>query len=961
MEVNETTLINYIKKNYKKVIFNPLKLNNENKSTALGFIISNNKLVLGFINKSGELCKMINPIDLSNLSNEKFIEIVKRIPLINGYDKKDKENLLLLLENVENISKNKNKKVLEQLNDIISKKEESRLGYNIIINDLKKDKKESDNNFILTKQKYESSLDMIKNNYNKELEEYKNKIINLENVQNECTNRLINDKEYILEGIKNYKEETNNYINNVIEDATKMIGQNNGKNKKIDVIDLTNMYSKLLFEKKDIETKLNILLEKEKEKEKVDDESENKLIESEKKIEKLNLVINEIKSELNQVKENLSKTEIENKINQIFTEECVKKLLEEKEDIIIKIKNYNKEWLNWVNEFYEPSLMDAVKNKMRKELGDILDNFKKIYLRKDKYIENLDIENNEKDKLNRQLKENMSKIKEEIKNTIQEQIMELNKKINLNKERSINIKMKNINENESNNVRNELLKIKELLLIQNINMFYKLGNDEKENCKMLYNKFSTMNNTFYRKKEIIKILDSIIFSNDKDKYFNKLNELIRDKIKKQYNEVRNNINKHIDFLNLDILIDDVTDLTPEICEQLKNNLMYWNANEKLFKIYDDILNDIYDDLSNNIKIILINNKSIEINNNILNISRNMNEKVKIECELNKKIYKNFDEIIDLNINEKEINSVINKLEEGYSSIIINYGIQETNVIFDNLKCNYKVKYIFEQYVKTFLPKSGKINGNIINLVNNVPQLNKFSIDERDEFSKNLELNLRSIKNKDMKTLFDYINVYRKSKKRINKIPEQLNSSRSNLYIVLECIFENGVVSYLTICLLTLKESPIEIYNTITTKSKGKFETNKNCISSEYIEYENYFGQLLKEGFYINETINHLLWFLNNKKDIKSKINIQEISVINPLSEVNYNKDNYYINPLNEENSIDQDNNCLTIPIFKFLETISVSKQTEYKSIKYICILEINKDNNCNKTIETLEFSNKINI
>ena len=63
-------LVDYIKKNYPKVIFTPFKFK---QTRALAFIISDNKLVIGYINSSGYLCKLINPIDLENLTNEDTI------------------------------------------------------------------------------------------------------------------------------------------------------------------------------------------------------------------------------------------------------------------------------------------------------------------------------------------------------------------------------------------------------------------------------------------------------------------------------------------------------------------------------------------------------------------------------------------------------------------------------------------------------------------------------------------------------------------------------------------------------------------------------------------------------------------------------------------------------------------------------------------------------------------------
>jgi hypothetical protein len=941
--MDEATLIDYIKKKYRKVIFNPIKLRDVTKgeeTTALGFIISDNKLVLGFVNKYGELCKLIDPVDLSKLSHEKFIEIVKRIPTVNGFDS---NKLLMLLESTEHVSKTDNKKVLDELNDLISKKNEEISNYNIILN-------ENNKKFLLTKKEYTDSLETIKDNYNKELMSYKQKIQELKDVQNECTNRLINDKEYILQGIKNYKEETNKYINDIIE--------NKGKQ----VIDLTNMYKKLLSEKTEIEKNLNILLEKEKENLNSNGDIEALAV-SEKKVEELNTVINEIKSELNDVKESLSKSEIENKVNQKFTEDCLKKLLEEKDQIIDKIKSYNKEWLNWVNEHFDASLIKSVKDKMKIELSSILDNFKKIVVRKNEYIQSLKISVIEKDNLNKQLKSNISDIKDEINNSIQQQIIELNKKIDKTKEQVKLVDTDKI-DLEQNSLKNELVKVKDLLSTQNVIQKINIKDLSPINCKSLYNKFSIMNNSFYRKKEIIKILDTIIISSN----FNlaNLSYDIKNNIKEKYINIRDNINKHIDFLNLGV-ISSIKELTPEVCEQLTNNLIYWNANEDVFKKQDEILLNIYSDLTNNIPIFVINNKNYKINNNILSIITSKNNII-YGCESNTKTYPQigeFDSIMDLNYlseNKTQFESITNQLKNGYSTVIINYGIELEGIklMLNTLDCNFKIKYMFEQYIKAFSPKSGKINGNIINLINNVPQLNSFSLDETNLFNFEKKTLLKS---NDIIELIEYTNSYRKTHKRINKTPNNQESFRSNLYIVLECKFSNEIVSYLSLCLLSLKESPIDIYNTVITKSSSKIEANIKLSSSELLkcikpEYSDYnISDILKESFYINESINHLVWFLNNRKGVSSNVKFQEISIINPFD--NYDSNKFYVDPKDEENTVDSYNNCLTVPIFKFLDILSNKKSAEFKPTKFICLLSINKDLTCNQTIETLEFADKI--
>ena len=63
--MDSTSIIDYIKQTYPKVVFTPFKFQ---QSRALAFIISDNNLVIGFVNSNGTLCKLIEPVDLNILS-----------------------------------------------------------------------------------------------------------------------------------------------------------------------------------------------------------------------------------------------------------------------------------------------------------------------------------------------------------------------------------------------------------------------------------------------------------------------------------------------------------------------------------------------------------------------------------------------------------------------------------------------------------------------------------------------------------------------------------------------------------------------------------------------------------------------------------------------------------------------------------------------------------------------------
>ena len=113
---NNSNIIEYIKKNYPKIIVSPFKFSS---SKALGFIVSNNKLVIGFINADGSIGKLIDPIDLTEIKNQKIDDILEKIPIVEGFNKTDKDNLLYFFKTADDavVSKKINEKVVKDLEE----------------------------------------------------------------------------------------------------------------------------------------------------------------------------------------------------------------------------------------------------------------------------------------------------------------------------------------------------------------------------------------------------------------------------------------------------------------------------------------------------------------------------------------------------------------------------------------------------------------------------------------------------------------------------------------------------------------------------------------------------------------------------------------------------------------------------------------------------------------------------
>jgi hypothetical protein len=200
-----------------------------------------------------------------------------------------------------------------------------------------------------------------------------------------------------------------------------------------------------------------------------------------------------------------------------------------------------------------------------------------------------------------------------------------------------------------------------------------------------------------------------------------------------------------------------------------------------------------------------------------------------------------------------------------------------------------------------------------------------------------------------------IENYRISKNRIKKTPNKKVSNRSNLFIVFEILFEDGKIGFLTISELADPDTPKEIYNLFIESNEININSlNINTID-KYTKQDlrkdytsDYIYNLFKESFYINETFNHFIYFLNKKNYNKIKITKQ--------IKHSYNPELYYLNPLDEEKYIEDtytSNNILTIPIMNYLNNLSKNNTS-----KYICIINLPK-NNSEQLINNIKFSKSV--
>jgi hypothetical protein len=334
-----------------------------------------------------------------------------------------------------------------------------------------------------------------------------------------------------------------------------------------------------------------------------------------------------------------------------------------------------------------------------------------------------------------------------------------------------------------------------------------------------------------------------------------------------------------------------------------------------------------------------------------------------------------------------IYSTFKQVEDGYSIVIFGYGASGSGKTFTllgtkgipgilhyglaNLEgvTNIKLKYLFEQYYndRRMNLNFAKMAGKLHNLIREVPQMRDFSNNENSEFMSRIpnSININNLQINDLYILTSIIEEYRVEKGRIKQTPNNPVSSRSHLYFVFEILFESGKTGYVTIVDTAGRESPIDIFETFIQTNKTSLtsimapsgginlieKTMKPDLGNIYSP--KHIFEVLKEGFYINETINHLVYFFNEKNYKKTKVVMQNANLDK------YNVTNYYVDPMQKETD---SNNSLTIPILKFLDNLSNRSKTDanWRPTKFITILSVRQEEKyCDQIYETLEFAQSV--
>jgi len=1061
--MDSSSIIDYIKKTYPKIVFQPFKFQ---QTQALAFILSNDNLVIGFINKNGVLCKLIEPINIKELSSNDFRGIVEKLPIVKGFTDQDKQKLIKLFEKREDtISKKEHEKIVDELKSYINKKEEE-------LSETDKYKALFDsksNEIILIENKYEEKIKDINDQYNQVMSKLQ-----------ECSKQIIDQNEAILEGINQHKQSVKEFI----------------ESKDLKIEDLEKIHKQDIEEKRNLQENLDNILGNEKRSLELIESNKDLISDYDVKLkEKVDVIndlessIEKIRAELDDSKKELDKSDLQNKLLQGYKSRCSEKIIKEKSDIIDAIQKYNDMWLSWV----EKSRFDIQEQKRK-----LIEDFKKAKDNLQNTLESQIQESNMSSKEVQLLKQNIKDIEMSLNKTINEQLIELSKKEDAlkekeqeissflseksqlestlselkntfqEKEKSFQEKEKSFQEQEKSFEETES-KLNNKIYNYESNIIPKLKSDlgelnilleknrntpieskiDYDDCYSIVSNFVSLNNIFYRKQEIIKKLDDII--NNNLSYFRNLNESTKTLVTNDFEKVKMEINNHIKFLNLQDYIDSpnfeylksktTRSRVPDTyCNDLKNLLEYWEVNKLLYRNQDAQLTNIYENLSGAIRTYirikpLINKerakssieiKTIEkkkIKGLTLNCSSVPNTKYK-EAGYFGEFYGIFEEdftnldvytgqrgtIIQdpksliVNINDiiessdtisPGLYTAFRQVEQGYSIVLFGYGVSGSGKTFSligskgnpgilhyglaNLEnvANIRLKYAFEQYYDKINFNNRKVSGLIHNLINKISQFKDVSVDETIVFEKRIPnyIDLKSLKIEDIYSLTDIIEKYRIEKNRIKSTPNNPVSSRSALYLVFEITFKNGQRGFITIVDMAGRESPIDIFNTFIDKNKtslasvmapppvgGVTNIQKN-IKEEYrsIYTPETILNILNEGFYINENINHLIYYFNMKNGVKIPTPKQKLD---ERYNVIYNVKNYFVQPQDEEKMIDNINNSLQIPILKFLDNLP-SKKTDtpdsvWKPTKFITLCCIRQEADyCDQTMETVEFANNI--
>jgi hypothetical protein len=916
-------LISYIKQNYPNIIVNSIDLSEYKDKNAIGFVITDSQLIIGYINKKGQLKKILEPIDVSKFD---LSEIKEKIPRVFSGS----------IDNLEKIITNTNGG-LKKIDDKIMGETTIPI---VLYNDLTKE-------YLLIKQQYEKDLQQLIS---------QEKV--LKDNQKKCIDSIVSEKDVIIEHIQEFIKQIKTLF--LKKDRT--------------IKESRELYEQVTRERDTLLQRLSVL----------------------DTVTKDTKAINEIKKEL----ENVTNELYESKFREEFLEksyaQCKIKISDEKTEIIKGIRMYKDAIREYIKKIREDdiTLFDSTKEKMLNEYRVV-----------NETLQELSKNNNNCNEIQLTLNESIAKGILQL-NKKEDEILEYRKN---NSELTIKNKEQNIVIMQLNK---ELSEIKALMSLNNSEKI--IPKVDYNRCQNTLYTLIKLNNIFKRKIEIISLIEKVM-SNPSAKITEEIIANFQDVKGIIYKYIDFlDLDKYINSIYVEYFKNETSmkKIPESFCEELDNLIVYWNENTTIFREQDTRLTNIYEDISNAVRIYVrikpifteeiksclkINqgDNTIDIKCNNTKTTLGPYYSIFNETETNLDIYTgNADTVqtTDFKItipetdeNNRGMYNIFNQLQSGYNLLLFAYGSSGSGksstllgergmngLIHYGLGNLENIKYmrlrnLFEQSNNLVNINFNKMTGRIHNLVGEIKALRQFSKNETKQFRESLavdsQIDFNDIKVSELNDLIIQIDNYRREARRIKKTPNNNNSSRSHLYFVFEIVFNNGVIGHLTIVDTAGRESPTDIYNTFLETTKVSLEsilapTGGLSLINNYMkpEYQGvYFAEdilnILKEGFYINETINHLIYYFNFKNDLVTNVVMQSSNL------KKYNTIRYYINPKTELTAINDSNNCLTIPILEFLNNLN---QDQNKPTKYIMICNVRQEPGyCDQTQKTLEFAESI--
>lgn len=379
-------IVDYIKSKYPKIIFKPV---NFKYKRAIGFILSGNSLVVGYIDANGNLQKTHDPIDLTLLSKKNISKIIKTLPLVDGFTQDQRTNLLNLInEKNECISQQSQEKLIKQLHEQIkdkNNKDQYKILYDTEINKM-----------AVVSKKYEKEIEKITEEWNKLKEDLKI-----------CSEQILSNDFNFNKIMEEYRKQMEGFL----------------LDKDLQIRDLQKLSETIRKERDVLQTKFQNVLEiNEKQLIELADKGDKiiELNEKYKENEELKQKISELNQRLEDLVEQYSEDKLQFRYDQKQNEPLKNKILNNKGEIIGDINKYNQKMIDWCKKSgYD---INKQKQTLIKEIDVTKNKFKEIlhlFKGEDNYSE---------------LRDNVNDIISEIKNAVVLQFGELNRLKNVNGE-----------------------------------------------------------------------------------------------------------------------------------------------------------------------------------------------------------------------------------------------------------------------------------------------------------------------------------------------------------------------------------------------------------------------------------------------------------------------------------------------------------------------------------------------